>query len=224
MGPVPLAIVTAMHRPWPINVESDTDDYRQGRAIEVFNLAARCCDDLYELKPMEGVVSWVPHILLFIVPRQMVSLGDPARRSCDACESFGALFKKTIKHATCRRRLMTERADHDSRKPGRNARWRQSFTVGYIQQAFTRLTVSERLRCDTGANNQRFLQRADWARMNKGKSSGKRKGSGCGSPARSIAEALEAAIVAGELDTSRQGAAAAAGVRQAVRSHRENGD
>ena len=120
---------------------------------------------------------------------------------------------------------MTERADHESRKPGRNARWRQSFTVGYIQQAFTRLTVSERLRCDTGADNQRFLQRADWARMNNGKISAKRKGSGGGSPARSIAtEALEAAVVAGELDTSRQGAAAAAGVRQAVRYHRENGD
>ena len=27
----------------------------------------------------------------------MVKLGDPARRSCDACESFGAMLKKIIK-------------------------------------------------------------------------------------------------------------------------------
>ena len=48
-------------------------------------------------------------LVLFIVPRQMVSLGDPTRRSCDACESFGAMVKKLIKHSTCRRRLGTVR-------------------------------------------------------------------------------------------------------------------
>ena len=73
------------------------------RALETFNLALPVCHDLKELKPTG--ITWVPHILLFIVPRQMVSLGDPSRRSCDACESFGAMVKKIIKHATCRRRI-----------------------------------------------------------------------------------------------------------------------
>ena len=47
--------------------------------------------------------SWVEHILLFIVPRQIVKMGDPSRRSCDACESLGARFKTVIKHLTSRR-------------------------------------------------------------------------------------------------------------------------
>ena len=52
--------------------------------------------DLKRLSPT--MKTWVPHILLFIVPRQMVLLGDPAKRACDATESFGALVKKVIKH------------------------------------------------------------------------------------------------------------------------------
>ena len=33
--------------------------------------------------------------------RLLVTLGDDTRRSCDECESFGAMAKKIIKHATC---------------------------------------------------------------------------------------------------------------------------
>ena len=99
-----LDLVAALQAPWPQG-DADTDEYRKGRALEIFNLALPVCVDLHELKPTG--ITWVPHILLFIVPRQMVSLGDPARRSCDACESFGAMVKKIIKHATCRRRCGT---------------------------------------------------------------------------------------------------------------------
>lgn len=99
-----LDLVVAVQAPWPQG-EADTDEYRKSRALELFNLALPVCRDLKELKPTG--ITWVPHILLFIVPRQMVSLGDPARRSCDACESFGAMVKKIIKHATCRRRTGT---------------------------------------------------------------------------------------------------------------------
>ena len=102
-----LALVAATQAPWPQG-EPDSDDYRKGRALELFNLAVPVCHDLKVLKPTGR--TWVPHILLFIVPRQMVSLGDPARRSCDACESFGAMVKKLIKHATCRRRIGTVRS------------------------------------------------------------------------------------------------------------------
>ena len=112
--------------------------------------------------------SWVPHILLNIVPRQMVLLGDPARRSCDACESFGAMFKKLIKHSTCRRRIVTEKIDHQSRRPGTAAtrKWKQSFSVGYITQAFTRATVREALR--HGKENEPYLLRVDAVRANTG--------------------------------------------------------
>ena len=89
--------MAALQAPWPQGDE-DTDEYRMNRALETFNLALPVCHDLKELKPTG--ITWVPHILLFIVPRQMVSLGDPSRRSCDACESFGAMVKKIIKHAT----------------------------------------------------------------------------------------------------------------------------
>jgi hypothetical protein len=51
---------------------------------------------LPELK--STLLTWKLHILCFIVPRQLVELGDAARRSCDACESFGAMVKKLIKH------------------------------------------------------------------------------------------------------------------------------
>ena len=58
------------------------------------------------------MMTWVPHILVFIVPLQMVYLGDPTRRAADACESFGAMVKKVIKHTTCRRRRSAEAHDH----------------------------------------------------------------------------------------------------------------
>eukprot|EP00966_Prymnesium_polylepis_P044118 1022938-Prymnesium_polylepis.1 len=92
-----LDLVRAIHEPWPQG-ELDTREYRERRAVQAFNLSAKCAHDLLELKPT--LQSWVPHVSVFIVPRQMVELGDPARRSCDACESFGAMFKKLIKHST----------------------------------------------------------------------------------------------------------------------------
>ena len=107
------------------------------------------------------------HVLFFIVPRQMVELGDPARRSCDACESFGAKLKKNIKYLTCRRSLGTGSVGH---KRSRDAQtWRQTFTKGYVQQAFTRQCVSEALR--HGPDNAVFLQRKDARTVGKGRSS-----------------------------------------------------
>ena len=199
-----LALVTATQAPWPQG-ESDTDEYRRARALEFFNLALPVCHDLKELKPTG--ITWVPHIMLFIVPRQMVTLGDPARRSCDACESFGAMVKKLIKFATCRRRIGSvhlinstptaftpthhscafylpltasppslqlcppQAFDHVKRaSAGTTARrWKQSFTVGYIQQAFTRACVRESLR--HGEANAPYMQRADRVLVSKGKGS-----------------------------------------------------
>lgn len=81
---------------WPQG-EADTNAYRTEGAVEWFNLMNPVACDVLALKPT--MESWVFHIACFIVPRQMVALGDPARRSCDACESFGAMAKKLVKHS-----------------------------------------------------------------------------------------------------------------------------
>ena len=91
-----LELVEATAVEWPQG-EGDTDKYRQGRAIINFNKGSAMANDLHELKPTGN--SWVPHILVFIVTQQMVILGDPMPRSCDACESFGAMVKKIIGRA-----------------------------------------------------------------------------------------------------------------------------
>jgi len=158
-----LALVRAMQATWPQG-EPDTDTYRKGRALATFNLAAPVCNDLLELKPT--MQTWVPHILLFIVcGRQMVELGDPTRRSCDACESFGAMTKKLIKHSTCRRRIV----DNGRTTPHRKGLWKQTFKVGFIQQAFTRACVRESLR--HGEDNVAYAQRRDRLLTTLGKAS-----------------------------------------------------
>ena len=164
-----------LQRPWPQG-DADTDHLRKERAVEVFNLGALVANDLLALKPT--MLSWVPHILVFIVPRQMVTMGDPTRRSCDACESFGAMAKKIIKFTTCRRR-MRECTEHESADGTR--RWLQTFNRGYIEQAFRRLSVRESLQ--HGPQNAPFQQRADACRTAKGKTTTtKRKKEECEAP------------------------------------------
>ena len=121
-----LALVAAFQAPWPQGA-ADTDEYRKERALEAFNVALLVCHDLHELKPTG--ITWVPHILLFIVPRQMVSLGDPTRRSCDACESFGAMVKKLIKHSTCRRRTGSVRTSFSPNPLLPSLSWAASLTL-----------------------------------------------------------------------------------------------
>ena len=53
---------------------------------------------------------------MYVVPRQIVEMGDPSRRSCDACESLGARFKKIIKHLTCRRVIIHQNKDVVSKR------------------------------------------------------------------------------------------------------------
>ena len=184
-----LDLVASRSVPWPQGVQ-DTDEYRQGRAVEAFNLGSVCANDLLDLKPT--METWVPHILVFIVPRQMVYLGDPMRRSCDACESFGAMVKKTIKHLTCRRRLKDEATVHEGKRLAGGAngkRWRQTFTRGYVDQTFRRITVSESLR--HGMENEPFLQRADHRRLATGKTHIQPKKFANDSPAIGIRSAIE---------------------------------
>ena len=160
-----LDYVRAISAPCPQG-EADTDEYRKGRALEAFNLGAAVACDLIALKPT--MLSWVPHVMVFIVPRQMLFLGDPSRRSCDACESFGAMLKKIIKHTTCRRRLYKgEATEHKKKQGGSRKTWKQTFKRGYIEQAFRRAGVREALR--HGTENAPYLQRIDAQRAATGK-------------------------------------------------------
>eukprot|EP00965_Chrysotila_dentata_P194333 6176313-Pleurochrysis_carterae.AAC.1 len=130
--------------------------------------ANACANSLYTLKPT--LAAWVPHVACFVAPRQVLRLGDPTRRACDACESFGAMMKKTIKHLTCRRRVdrNTSTAHRRLNNDGSITRWQQVFKRGYIEQSFTRLCVRNSLR--HGQDNKNYMQRADALRQKHGKS------------------------------------------------------
>ena len=75
------------------------------------------------------------------------------------------MVKKMIKHLTCRRNLGRGATTH--RSEARNKRWKQTFTKGYMQQAFKRAGVREGLR--HGVENAPFLQREDARRAALGK-------------------------------------------------------
>ena len=126
--------------------------------------------DLIRLKPT--LESWIPHVMCFIVPRQILALGCPSRRSADACEAFGAWLKRCIKHRTCRRNVSKTATTEHTKKTSRGlVKWKQHFRKGYMQQIFTRGCVKERL--NYGVENEPFLQRADWQRLRSGKSTKK---------------------------------------------------
>ena len=142
-----LSWVRDIEVPWEA---SDTDEYRRMRALQYCNGARAVSRDLYDLKPT--MESWVPHVACNIVPRQIVALGDPSKRAADACESYGACAKRTIKHLTCRRVIG---AGHSR---------------GYVEQAFRRLTVRSSL--IHGADNAPYLQRRDAHLIGVGRVSG----------------------------------------------------
>jgi hypothetical protein len=119
--------------------------------------------DLYKLSP--NLSGWVPHVLVFVVPRQVLDLGDPSKRSCDACESLGASVKQIIRQTTCRRR--SDRGKHLHTSADGKKSWYSSFSRGYIEQAFRRVCVRSSL--IHGSANSPYLQRKDHALLAKGK-------------------------------------------------------
>ena len=157
-----LGYVELDSRPWPQG-EADSDEYRKGRAVDSFNSFMFVSNDLLQLSP--EMLTWTPHIAQFIVPRQLFELGDSARRSADACESFGAKMKKTIKHLTCRRNVSQTATDHTSK--ARKSKWKQTFSKGYIEQAFSRAVVSESLK--HGEENAPYRLRSDVRMTSAGK-------------------------------------------------------
>jgi hypothetical protein len=175
--------------------QADTDEYRKGRAVQAFNASMYVSNDLLQLNP--ELATWVPHIGQNIYPRQLLELGDAARRSAESCESFGAKMKKTIKHLTCRRNRSSTATQHTS-KAGKS-KWKQVFTKGYIEQAFSRGCVSESLK--HGEDNRPYLQVKDARMKAAGKANVYTKFSEVAPPAmRSMRELTQ------ELDQKEQGA------------------
>ena len=81
------------------------------------------------------------------------------------------MVKKLIKHTTCRRRVLAadKFVTHGSKATATSTerRWKQTFKVSYIKQAFKRASVRESLQ--HGPENAPFLQRADAMRTTLGK-------------------------------------------------------
>ena len=184
------ALVRNSQAPWDA---ADTDAHREKRAVETFNHAAQVANDMLQLNPT--MQTWVYHIMCFIVPRQILWLGDPSRRSCDACESFGAMFKKTVKHLTCRRNISRGSTHTRGEK-----QWRQTFTKSYLQQAFERVAVRETL--IHGEANEPYLQREDNCLLKHGTAAQKGEKSGHEDEIISIAGLVMAPTVPTELQES----------------------
>ena len=157
-----LELKAEVNTPWAAPAD-DTDDYRKQRALDVFNKANVVARDLHALNP--EISGWVLHVLCFIVPRQYVPMGDPTRRSCEACEALGASMKKIIRHLTCRRRVTSQYHTHNS-ADGKKL-WAQTFKRGYVVQTFRRVCVRAELL--HGETNAPYLQRADHRLLKKGK-------------------------------------------------------
>lgn len=227
-----LALIDLMQSPWAKPAE-DTDEYRKQRAVKVFNMgaprrpslampppqcprlrtprlprvrtAAKVCKNHKKLAGAH--LSWVEHILLFVVPRQIVLLGDPTRRACDACESLGARLKKIIKHLTCRRHIkqsgIAKRRQTGGTRMSRVAQWTTSFMSGWIKQAFTRVTVDESLR--HGNENEDYLLREDILLRTQGLSGIKPERTRASTPPPTIVDALvESVANEGSPQSARQ--------------------
>ena len=152
---------------------SDTDAYREARAVDYFNNSMACSRDILELKPTSE--SWVFHVSTFIVPRQIVALGEPAKRGCDAGESFGAMVKDIIKKLTCRRRVRTKSdiSAHNANRAAGTRAWKSTFKKGYIEQCFSRCAVRQGLL--HGEENAPYLGREQHRLKNKGLKREKKK-------------------------------------------------
>eukprot|EP00965_Chrysotila_dentata_P218190 6190449-Pleurochrysis_carterae.AAC.1 len=159
---------------------------RQHRRLPQGASTATLSVDIHKLNPMLAGC-WVLHVLCFVVPRQILELGDPSRRSCDACESFGAMLKKIIKQLTCR--LNVRMSGKSLFTGANNSSWTQTFTRGYTKQAFRRVCV--RASMIHGDANARYTKRQD-ERLETTAKNKPGYGAAVSSPQLSIAQAMTA--------------------------------
>ena len=148
--------------------ESDTDAYRQQRAVEVFNTSNQVMKDVKVLRPT--LQSAIPHILRNIVPQQIVEMGDPLGRGCDQSEAIGANLKSTLHRRVRRVKLkgkwvdgkwVAEKTKTYTRRDasgGIDKQWTQkALQVSRVMQAFKAECVRERIVRDPGSAH--LLQR-----------------------------------------------------------------
>ena len=92
----------------------------------------------HDMKALRGgtFISAIPHVMAYIVPRQMVTDGDPNRRCCEQSEAIGVDLKFDL-HKRCAR-------NHTTKRVTRNARgeivkeWRAKLRISRVMQVPTR--------------------------------------------------------------------------------------
>ena len=151
--------------------ESDTDSYRQQRAVEVFNGASQVGRDVKILRPT--LQSACPHIVANIIPRQIVEMGDPLKRGCDQSEGFGANLKSTIHRRVSRNKITGKDVKHTRRDASGavTKQWTQkALKVSRVMQAFRTECVCNRIVRDPGS--AKYLLRKHHRLLGKGRASG----------------------------------------------------
>ena len=160
--------------------ESDTDEYRQQRAVGVFNTSNQVMKDVKVLRPT--LQSAIPHILRNIVPPQIVEMGDPLGRGCDQSEAIGANLKSTLHRRVCRKKLkgkwidgkwVAETAQTYTRRSTSGdieKRWTQkALQFSRVMQAFRAECVRMRIVRDPGSAH--LLQRKHFRLLTTGRAS-----------------------------------------------------
>ena len=113
--------------------EEDSDKYREQRMVSYFNAEVATKRDLILLGV--GDKSFGSHIGMCVVPRQILTDGDPGRRGCNVNEAFGAKCKDVIHNQVCRRKVCTGKKEHKRMKDdGSIQTWEQTFKFGRIAQ------------------------------------------------------------------------------------------
>ena len=151
--------------------ESDDDDYRKARGVELFNAGQLMNKDVKVLRPT--LQSACPHVLWAIVTRQIVEMGDPLRRGCDQSEAIGANMKGTIHRRVARNKIDPTgkgRTHHKRDASGAVVKsWTQILTCSRVMQAFRSECVRERIIRDPAS--EKYLQRKHFRLLTAGRSS-----------------------------------------------------
>ena len=143
--------------------ERDDLEYRKARTVPYFKAQV----ELKRLLNKTDVAakSTISHVAITEVVRQMVSKGDPGRRSCNVNEAFGAKLKWVMRNLVCRRppskkAVKCKRRKLNVKNP-KMEKWLQTFTAGRIKQTFRRVCLYRKLIDDPAYEH--LLQRKDVA-------------------------------------------------------------
>ena len=139
--------------------QADTSEYRETRAVDTFNAAGELMEAYKDID--EDSTSAVPHVLLVIVPRQMVRHGDPTSRGADHSEAYGASLKDSIHNRLLRRKKAKAGAKVTHNHRDGTSHKQNALQYSRVMQAFRNEGVRERLLRDEASIP--FLQRRHYA-------------------------------------------------------------